>query len=438
MLGAIADRYVSISLDARPSPPHSGEPSLFTPSAEAGADGGLRRRGSAAPEPSWPFQKRREARFYAEPLDAPYRRYGLPMSRDRWSQMREASCEISEQDRQAIHSYQPRSVVTPENWAVIRDFVIEVMETTIVHSASAPDSYMASVVRYVDWCRRVMGLELNREDIFDRDLIAYYAMNATDHLNRNAKGSVRSRLLWVGDHLIEGGIRPRTMERLGRTPATEPYRPDEVARLKMWAASQGTAYLRHACWTGLTFGVGAGLTSLELAHLRREDVRETEQGVVVNITGGRSPREVVMLAEWEDYALVLAECVAPGAHIFKPDAPERSGAMAGHTYRRTRARPEGQHINLARMRITWMVRVLDAGCPVPFFLKAAGLKTMTGLEKIIPYLDDATAGESAALLRDYDAGRKARYRQENAEHCKKMRRERNQLRRNLAEQVSQR
>jgi len=438
MLAAVSENYVLVGEATRPSPPFTGLGSLFTPSPGAGADTGLRQRRASTPNPTWAFQKRREARFYAAPRSAPYRRYGLPMAMDRWSVMGETPRGLSDEDRQTIHRYQPRTAVSAEHWAVIRDFVIEVMEETIVYSIATPDTYMAAVARYVDWCRRVMGLALNREEIFDRDLIAYYAMSATEHLNRNAKGSLRSRLLWVGDHLIPGGIRPRTMERLGRVPATAPYRSDEVSGLKMWAAAQGTAYMRHACWTGLTFGLGAGLTSLELAHLRREDVQETEHGVIITITGGRSPREVAMLAEWEDYALVLARCVGPGAHIFKPDAPERSGAMAGYTYRRTKARPEGMQINLARMRITWMIRVLNAGCPVPVFLKVAGLNTMTGLEKIIPYLDDATAEESAALLRDYDAKRKARFRQENAEYCKTMRRERRKVRESFAEQVSQR
>lgn len=85
-----------------------------------------------------------------------------------------------------------------------------------------------------------------------------------------------------------------------------------------------------------------------------------------------------------------------------------------------------------------MVRVLDAGCPVPVFLKAAGLKGFTGLEKIIPYLDDCTAEEAASLLRADDAQRKARYRAENPEYCNEIRRARNQVRRGFAEQVSQR
>lgn len=438
MLGAVAEHYVQTTVGPKPSPPYTGQPSGLAPHPGARRDTGIRRRAATTINPAWSTQKRREAHFYAKPRTVPYRRYGLPMSTDRWSAMGETPRALPAAERQSIHSYQPRTAVASEHWLVIREFVIEVMEETIVDSISTPDTYMASVARYVDWCHRVMGLELDRQEIFDRELIAYYAMSATDHLNRNAKGAVRSRLLWVGDHLIEGGIRPRTMERLCRVPATAPYRPDEVSRLKMWASSQSTVYMRHACWTALAYGLGAGLTAAELAQLRREDVQETEHGVIVTVAGGRMPREVVMLAEWEDHALVLADSVAPGAYIFKPDAKNRHGGMAGYALHKSKARTEGLSINLARMRITWMVRVLDAGCPMPVFLNIAGLKTLTGLEKIIPYLDDATAEESAALLRDYDATRKARYRKENAEHCKRMRRERKQVRASFAEQVRQR
>lgn len=437
ILGGFANHYVRRGRGLFPAVSAQGESSLFVPSLFAGQDTGIRQRALADPVPAWCAEARRSARFYVRPQSAPYRRYGIPGARSRWSPMgEEVQRELSEKEITLVREYQPRTVISAEYWPPIRDFVVEAMLKVGGYSVSSPHTYMSNVVAYVDWCRRVMGVELNREEIFDHDLIAYYSMNAAEGHARSTRGSLRAKLLWVGDHLIPGGVRPRTLERVGRTPATAPYRVDEIALLKMWASSQTTAYLRHACWTALVFGLGAGLVAAELAELKREDVHETAEGVIVTITGGRSPREVVILAEWEDFAMVLVESVEPGAYVFKPHAVERPYKIVGYALSKTKQKPSGLEINLTKMRMTWMVRLLNAGCPVPVFIKAAGLKGMTGLERIIPYLDDATAQEAAKVMRASNAERKARYREENAEYCKQIRRDRYQRRKSFAEQVS--
>lgn len=216
---------------------------------------------------------------------------------------------------------------------------------------------------------------------------------------------------------------------------TEPYSQAEVLQLKKWAVSQNTAYSRHMCWTVLAVGLGAGLTSRELINLRREDVTETAEEVFITIRSGGTPRQVVVMAEWEDYAMVLAESVKAGAYVFSCHKTVRESKVIGQSLRRTTARLNNLRINMEKMRLTWFVRILNSGCPVPVFLRAPGLKGMSALERIVPYLDEGPADAAVTALRAFDAERKAKFRADNRDYCNDLRRQREAPRRDLAKQV---
>lgn len=434
MLGVFAQKYVWVGNGPRPWPQFDGKLSPFMPHQEAGKDRHVRSRAAQAVQPRYPKGRQRAFRAGYQSRPAVYQQFFSTVVRG-WSDMAEAPRELSSAERNAIRRYQPVRVIDSGHWKAIREFVITVTLEVAPHSKTDPLSYISVIVRYVDWCYRVMGMELEVEEMFDFDMIAYYAMNATHTLSKASKGSIRARLLWVGDQLVDGGVRQRVLEKVGRTPVTEPYTVTEIVLLKKWAASQSTAYARHMCWTALVFGLGAGLTSRELIGLKSEDVTETPDGVLVKVGQSDAPRQVVMLAEWEDYAVVLADCVASDAFIFSSHMTVRESKVVSQSLRRTKNRPDGLRINMEKMRLTWFVRLLNAGCPVPVFLQAAGLKGMSAIERIVPFLDAGPAHQATEALRSFDAQRKAEFRANNSDYCNRLRREREALRKSFAQQV---
>lgn len=414
-----------------PWPKFQGPLSPFMP-ASAGVDRKIRTRSAQAVPTVYSVTKQRAFRDGYQSRPGVYRQY-FPQALRQWVEMDSTPRQLTDAEMKGIRLYEPKRTIKPKNWPAIREFVVAATLQVAPHSVGDPSSYISVIVRYVDWCHRVMGIDLVIEDIFDFDMIAYYAMSATDEVHSKAsKGSIRARLLWVGDHLVPGGVRERVLEKAGRTPVTQPYTQSQILQLKKWAVAQRTAYSRHMCWTVLAFGLGAGLTSRELINLRREDVTETPDGVFVTIRSGDSPRRVVVMAAWEDHAVVLAESVAQGAYVFNCHMTVRDAKVISQSLRRTVARPDALRINMEKMRLTWFVRILNSGCPVPVFLKAAGLKGMSALERIIPYLDEGPADEAVTALRAFDAERKARFRADNPDYCKAIRCKRDALRRDLA------
>lgn len=72
-----------------------------------------------------------------------------------------------------VQLYAPKRTIQPENWPAIRDFVVDATLAVAPNSVGDPLSYISVIVRYVDWCHRVMGIDLVIDDIFDFDMIAY-------------------------------------------------------------------------------------------------------------------------------------------------------------------------------------------------------------------------------------------------------------------------
>lgn len=299
---------------------------------------------------------------------------------------------------EALEKYAPK-VIPAARWGAIRSYVLEAVRTAGPYSEGHARKDLHKLARYVDWAHHVMGRPLSHEDVFDHELIAYYAVQALPGYGQASRATTRSALLWFADHLVPAQMRMVTLERMGRTHVSHPYTQAQVDRMTRWATEQRTPYKRHACWTALVFGLGAGLRTSELDGLRREDVVADEAGVLVHVRTGSSPRVVPMLAQWEQHALVLAECVAEGAFIFKPERDGPRVKDVGFTLHKSAHQPEFP-VNMQRMRTTWLVRLLNAGVPVQLVAQAAGMAGLTGIERLFEFLDPVPAEAARAVLRE--------------------------------------
>lgn len=304
--------------------------------------------------------------------------------------------QLTEEEHQTLAAYSPK-VIPAHRWALVRDYTLTAVAHAGAYSAGHVRKDLHKVARYIDWAHNTMGRALEHEDVFDHDLIAYYAIHALADYTQASRATTRSTLFWFADHLVPPTSRVMTIQRMGRAQVSRPYSEAEITRMMRWATEQPTPYKRHACWTTLVFGLGAGLRTRELDQLRREDVVADEHGVLVHVRGGSNPRIVPMLADWEQHALVVAECVAPGAFIFKP---ERDGSRVkdiGFTLGHSVAKPDFA-VNMQRMRTTWQVRLLNAGVPVQVLAAAAGLTGVTGIERLFEFLDPVPEAEAREAI----------------------------------------
>lgn len=430
MLGPVAQQYVHWHHRPFPAEFAEGPPAGFAPARARRADTGVRQRGEADLVPQVEASRRRGYRSHATPRGhGSYITYGVA---ERGTSPLAEPRELTETEIADVYSYRPIADGVGENYAPIRDYVIRVVLNVGRYSAGHPKPTQSVVARYVDWAYRIMGTDLDDAEIFDRDLIAYYAINVVKDRAPKSYGAVRGRLLTVANHLLPADKRLVKLQSVPHQAYQAPYSAEEIGALKLWASSSSTPYMRHCCWVLLTYCLGAGLTPADLGTLRGRNIVETPEGVIIHV-GGKNPRQVAMLAEWEDYAIVLAEAVEPDAYLFRPESHGGKHAITTDIINRTRTQAErfGTRVNTKRMRITWYVRLLNSGVGLNTFIAAAGLKTPSSLDRVIPYLDEEPYEAAVAALRAYDSERKAQYREANRETCNQIRRERNALKKQM-------
>lgn len=296
---------------------------------------------------------------------------------------------LSVADRIYVETFCPKAVEEAA-WVEVQTFVRQAVLDVLPHRKSGPQAIIQSAAPYVAWCRRVAGLPLERESIFDREVVLAYVESGLPGYSDGSRATRRSTLLSMSDVLLPHDQRSVRMERIGRNPASAPYTAAEIARLREWASAQRTPYKRHGSWALLAFGLGAGLRTHEISDLRREDVQETPVGVLVTVR--HDARVVPMLAEWENEAVVLAECVKPGALLYRADRDKpRAASLAwdvGHSFDRPRF-----SVSVPRMRATWIVGHLNRRVPLRSLMDAAGVQGLTAFERFIDHLDDVAAVE---------------------------------------------
>lgn len=426
LLGAVAEKYVWWRHRPIPAELAEGDPAGFAPGKARRTDTGVRQRADATVVPQIDTSRRRKYRAHATVRGRGwFTNYGVA---ERGTNLLSEPRQLTEGEIADVYAYRPTAEGVGENYAPIRNYVIRVLLCVGVYSSAHPKPTQSMVTRYVDWAYRIMGMDLNDQEIFDRDLIAYYAINVLKPQAPKSYGAVRGRLLAVANRLMPADKRLVKLQSVPHSSYQPPYSVKEIEAMKLWASAAPTAYMRHCCWVLLTFCLGAGLTPADLGTLRGRNVVETPDCVMVHI-GGNNPREVAVLAEWEDYAIVLAEAVEPEAFLFRPESHGGKNAITTDIINRTRTQAKrfGTRVNTKRLRTTWYVRLLNSGVHLSTVLKAAGLKTPSALDRVIPFLDEEPYEAAVAALRAYDAKRKAEHRQANRQSCNQLRREREAL-----------
>lgn len=310
----------------------------------------------------------------------------------------------------AVADYTP--AMAHDRWEPVAAFVRETVVDYMPHTTvEGPHDYLAAISPFVAWAHLDAGYDLTREALFDAELICYYvaAVMPGGYSTRQTR---RNQLLRVADYLLPERRRVIRMAPIPKGPASPPYPRGSLNKAVAWPMEQTTTFRKHAAACIVHFGLGAGLRSAELAQLRREDVVEDHEGVLVHVRGGRNPRVVPVRVEHEDQVVVLADCVAPGSFVFRPDRSMSSvNAVSAWLSRLTPFM--GQTINPGRLRATWLVAHLNGGIPAAALVYAAGVATFTAFDRYLPYVDPERHDELIAMVRRADreklSARRARY-----------------------------
>jgi integrase len=288
-----------------------------------------------------------------------------------------------------------RPVMPAEYWTAIEPFV-----TAAVHAASPKVSYSekqlyAVTARLALWAWQSASLPLEVDEIFSPNVIDRFAAQGLPQYTKAGRNTMRSRLRRMADALLGPERDPDRVRPMGNSDASAPYSDGELSQLRSWAAGQPSGERHSSAVTLLALGLGAGLSSREIASLRIGDIVVDDAGVLILIRGDRA-RQVPVLRDWEE---ALADRVSGRA---AEEWAFREGQEGGNRNLVSDfvARSYGDFgPQVRRMHATWIVTHLEIGTPLLLLLRAAGLRDPEALGRLLPFVREVDEAIGHKALR---------------------------------------
>jgi len=278
-----------------------------------------------------------------------------------------------------IISYRP--LLAPE-WEDVVGFARDAVRDAQPLSAQVARTQLGLVSRFALWAWQTAGHELLRESMFTRSMIARYVEAEGRDWKTPRRRRAAVTLTKIGNRI--NGTAHRTPDVAYAEALGAPYLPEDRAWMYSWATTRSTEGRRQVAHALLGFCGGAGLTTSELLTLRYEDVYTDDGGAVVEVKGTH-PRAVPIEQEWLPAARsALGDRARSGLMLYPDWAGDRRGMLSTIGARSTTPSPRAH-----RLRNTWILTWLHRA-PVPVVLHLAGVDSIRGLGRHLPYLEKAT------------------------------------------------
>jgi integrase len=287
------------------------------------------------------------------------------------------------------------------NMDVIREFLKDSLVLALPETAYSIEALKGPLAQYVHYAVFVVGAELDADIIFDRDLIETYIREELP--GDIAPGTRRNHRAWITRvaEAVAPNKNPRRPMPLNERAMEEPYTGDDFVGLDRWAAGQSTDYARLNAKVLIALGAGAGLTSVEIAELKAEQVLVDGSGLVHIdvVVNGEAKRRVVVTKQFERIIAKAVKKLAPEQFVFLPQRSRTKNDVISAFVGRT-SRSEGTpSVTVRRLRNTWFVSQMTNRVDVLTLMEAAGLQSLETISRLAKYVPRPTADERDAQLR---------------------------------------
>jgi len=283
------------------------------------------------------------------------------------------------------------NAIPPQVWAAVGPLVRDAVAKANPVDGRDATELMSRTAALLVWCHG-QGLELRPEVMFHPDTLDRFIAAAYGHLASGTGTNYRRVLRRVGRAILGPPIYPPRPFSLPKSAPDQPYSRDDERALRGWVRGLSTPRLREGAIALLGLGLGAGLRSKEIDAAETACVEEDGSGLVV-IVPGSPQRRVPVLARWK-WALRHAIEHSQGGLLFRP-SPGRRKRVSVFTENLPRA--NDPKLSVQRLRVTWIVRHLDARVPLHVLAGAAGV-TAEQLSLYAGCMADVPAAEADRLL----------------------------------------
>ena len=301
-----------------------------------------------------------------------------------------------------IAAYDPK--IPAEQWAAIEEFVRAAVTDFCPPQAREAGYFLTLLTRHVHWCW-TQGYPLDREVIFRREVISESIAKGMAERTNKTQATIRSRLFRMSEQLMAGPHRPVRVPTIPIGPAQAPYSQREVTLLRTWAGNLNTDYRRVNMTVILALGLGAGLKAHEMSAVTCGDITVDDEGVLVHVRAGTSPRTVPVLEQWEETLAVVADAaIRPEQWLMLPKRRlAQSSNMLPNFTLDLPNRPVS--VRAQRLRATWIVGHLSAGTPAGLLAQAAGMDSASALGPYIAHVPNLDPVAGRRMLRAATKGR---------------------------------
>lgn len=304
---------------------------------------------------------------------------------------------LGEGPAQKVRSYTPQ--LPKAKVAVIRQFVEDAVTLAQPLTKYSVETLMRPVMHFVYWCVFVLGYEPSRA-LFEPETVQAYIDEAIDGKTDGTRRNYRAWIIRVAEVVNpdRNPIRSKPLNGRGMEP---PYTADDMVVLRRWSEGQSTQYRRNGAQTLIALGAGAGLSAIEIAHLRRDFVELHPDGAVevhVHIEGDFK-RSVIVASPFDSN---LAELVAPlegNRMVFLTDRNRTVNDVVSAFTSKLAAPPGTPPITVRRLRNTWIVNHLTNRVDVFTLMRAAGLESLESVSRLAMFVPDISDADRIAQLR---------------------------------------
>ena len=319
--------------------------------------------------------------------------------------MESIRADLTPDAERKMSAYRPE--LPADNVAVIRNFVENAVAIALPLTSYTVETLIRPCMAFVYWAVFVVGCPLDARVVFERALIEQYIHSdgpAREDGTALTDGTLRNYRAWIlrVAEAVNPDNNPRNTKPLTSRAMDEPYDDDEQFVLDRWADGQTTAYMRQGANTLIALGAGAGLSSGEIAVLRRDAVAVDDNRHItirVTATGGAPDRDVVVAAKHEKRLAKAMKHLAADDFVFLPNRKaavnDVVSAFVGRSFK-----PSGTPAVTGRgLRNTWLVERITDRVDVFTLMKAAGLQSLESISRLATYVPRPDAETRTAQLR---------------------------------------
>jgi len=281
----------------------------------------------------------------------------------------------------------------PERSSEVDAFIRDAVSIAAPHTGYAAKLLINDVSRYVTWCVRDSGWPLDAQIIWSVRAIDLYATTANQQLSEGTRRNYRGRLMRVSEVLLPHE-HPEKQTAMSKRSTVASYTAAEMVRYRQWATSQLTAQKRDRAMVMLVLCAGAGIRPSEIPLISPSDVIVDDEGILINV-GGDEPRQVPLLAEWEEWMLALLDRRPENETLWGPINRRTLHNLTSAFTERSYGNPP----RADRLRHTWLVHHLHVGVPMKELFRAAGVTKMQHLHLFLEFVDSRNDTDYRRLLR---------------------------------------